>query len=298
MRELVEQLLAAKRPKAALGAARLQIEKLDSPLIVRLLKDVATTSSEHDSNIRFQGYEFSRAFEILDDRADVSADELAHLEFLYLSALQHEKRGIPNLERQLAENPGLFAQAVGLSYRRKDPGEDPAEWQISNEEARASAGTLAYWLLHRAKRIPGTGNDGKIDAAKLKAWLREARALCKTYGRELAGDNSIGELLSKSGCDEDGLWPAAAVRDALEEFGNQAIAEGMAVGLYNQRGAHWRDIGGKQERELASMYRGWSKQTALEWPFSSRLLERIAQSYDRDAEWHDTNANLLKRLPY
>jgi addiction module HigA family antidote len=298
LRELVEQLLAAKRPKAALGAARLQIEKLDSPLIVRLLKDVATTSSEHDSNIRFQGYEFSRAFEVLDDRADVSADELAHLEFLYLSALQHEKRGIPNLERQLAENPGLFAQAVGLSYSRKDQGEDPPEWQISNEEARASAGTLAYWLLHRAKRIPGTGNDGKIDAAKLKAWLREARALCKTYGRELAGDNSIGELLSKSGCDEDGLWPAAAVRDALEEFGNQAIAEGMAVGLYNQRGVHRRDVGGKQERELAATYRGGSKQTAFEWPFTSRLLERIAQSYDRDAEWHDTAANLRKRLPY
>jgi hypothetical protein len=192
----------------------------------------------------------------------------------------------------------LTCTAAGPSYNRKDPGEDPPEWRINNEEARASVGTLAYWLLHRAKRIPGTDNHGKIGASKLKAWLREARALCKTYGRELAGDNSIGELLSKSSRDEDGIWPAVAVRDALEEFGNQAIEEGMAVGLYNQRGAHWRDVGGKQERELAAMYRGWSKQTALEWPFTSRLLERIAQSYDRDAEWHDTNANLLKRLPY
>ena len=92
--------------------------------------------------------------------------------------------------------------------------------------------------------------------------------------------------------------PAVAVREALEEFGNPRIAEGMAVGLYNQRGAHWRDVGGKQERELAAMYRGWSKQTAVEWPFTSRLLERIAQRYDSDAEWHDYDANLRKRLSY
>jgi hypothetical protein len=296
--ELVGRLLTAGRPKAALGAVRFQVETLDSPLIVRLLKDLATKSSEHDSNIRFQGYELSQAFEVLDDRAEVSADEMAHLEFLYLSALEHEKRGIPNLERQIAETPALFVQAVCLTYKRKDEGEDPPEWRVANQEARTNIATQAYALLHKAKRIPGAGNDGKIDVSKLKEWLKEVRALCKTYGRELAGDNSIGELLSKSGRAEDGMWPAVAVRDVLEEFGNQKIAEGMVVGLYNQRGAHWRDVGGKQERELAAMYRGWSKETAIQWPFTARLLEQIAERYDRDAEWHDTDANLGKRLSY
>jgi hypothetical protein len=49
---------------------------------------------------------------------------------------------------------------------------------------------------------------------------------------------------------------------------------------------------------LAAKYRGWSTQIAIEWPFTSRLLEQIASSYDRDAQWHDTDANLRKRLPY
>jgi addiction module HigA family antidote len=297
VRELVDRLLDAKRPKTALVAVRFQVEKLDSPLIVRLLKDLATTATEQDSNVRFKPYELARAFEILDHRANVAADELAHLEFLYLSALQHEKRGIPNLQRQLAETPALFAQAVGLTYKRKDSGEDPPEWHIEGEEARSTVAGQAYSLLHQAKRVPGTGDNGKIEVAKLKEWIRDARALCKSYGRELAGDNSIGELLSKSGRDEDGIWPAIAVRDALEELGNQTIADGMAVGLYNQRGPHWRDVGGKQERELAEMYRGWSQQTAVEWPFTSRLLDRIARTYDGEAVWHDTDANLRRRLP-
>ena len=298
LRELVTRLLAADKPKAAFAAVRFQIEKLDSPLIVRLLKDLATTSSGQDSNIHFKSFDFERAFEVLDNRPDASPDDLAHLEFLYLSALAHEKRGIPHLERQLAKSPAMFAQAVGLTYMRKDAGEDPPEWQVANEEARSSVATQAYDLLHKAKRIPGTGTDGMIDAPVLKAWIKEVRALCKSYGREFAGDNCIGELLSKSSRDEDGMWPAVAVRDALEEFGNGAIAEGMAVGLYNQRGAHWRGVGGQQERDLAAMYRGWSKRTAVDWPFTSRLLEHIACRYDRDAEWHDTDANLRRRLSH
>jgi hypothetical protein len=132
--------------------------------------------------------------------------------------------GIPNLQRQLAQTPTLFAQAVGLVYKRRDAGEDPPEWHIEGENARSSVATQAYTLLHQAKLIPGTGDDGKVDVRKLKEWIKDARALCRSYGREQVGDNCIGELLSKSGRDEDGIWPAIPVRNALEEIGNKTIA--------------------------------------------------------------------------
>ena len=299
LREIVDRLLLTNRPKAALACVRLYVEKVDSPRIVRLLKAVATTSSDVDVNVRFQSYDFVKAFEALDNRADVSVDELAHLEFLYLSALGHGERGIPNLERQLVTSPVLFVQAVGLVYIRKDGGEDdPPEWHVENEEARRNVATQAYRLLQNAKRIPGTGDDGKIDVLRLKAWIKEVRAQCKAYGREEVGDSRIGALLSKSKRDEDGIWPAIAVREALEEIGNQNIADAMAIGLYNQRGAHFRDVDGRQERDFVAQYRGWAKQTAVEWPFTSRLLGQIAKSYNHDAEWHDTDATLRKRLPY
>jgi hypothetical protein len=298
LREAIDRLLWVNRPKAALASVRFHLEKVDSPRIVRLLKELATTSSDVDMNVRFQSHEFVEAFEVLDNRADVSMDELAHLEFLYLSALEHDKRGIPTLERQLVTSPVLFVQAIGLVYVRTDGGEDPPEWHVENEEARRNIATQAYRLLRNAKRIPGTDDHGKIDVSKLKAWIKEVRAQCKAYRREEVGDSCIGELLSKSKRDEDGIWPAVAVREALEETGNQSIANGMAVGRYNQRGAHFRDVDGRQERDLAAQYRGWAKQTAVEWPFTSRLLEQIAKSYDHDAVRHDTDATLRKRLPY
>jgi hypothetical protein len=205
--------------------------------------------------------------------------------------------GIPNLQRQLAQTPTLFAQAVGLVYKRRDAGEDPPEWHIEGENARSSVATQAYTLLHQAKLIPGTGDDGKVDVRKLKEWIKDARALCRSYGREQVGDNCIGELLSKSGRDEDGIWPAIPVRNALEEIGNKTIARRHGGRALQPTRSPLREPGGKQERELAAMYRAWSKLTAVDWPFTSRLLERIAQSYERDAEWHDTDANLRRRLP-
>lgn len=228
----------------------------------------------------------------------MSADELAHLEFLYLAALEHEERGIPNLERQLANDPTLFVQAVSLVYKRRGGDvPDPPEWNLDDDKARENVATQAYQILHKSKRIPGTDESGKIDNAKLKAWIVEVRRLLAGYGRQDVGDSAIGELLSKSKQDTDGIWPVIAIREVLEEIGNQKVASAMAVGLYNQRGAHWRDVDGRQERELAAKYRDWSKRTAVEWPFTSQLFEQIARSYDRDAQWHDTDANLRKRLP-
>jgi hypothetical protein len=50
-------------------------------------------------------------------------------------------------------------------------------------------------------------------------------------------------------------------------------------------------------RELSAKYRGWSRQVAFDSPFISSLLEDIENTYDREAEWHDTDANLRRRLP-
>jgi hypothetical protein len=296
LNELVVKLLAAKRPKAAFGAARLYLSKLDSPTITRLLNELAEATFESDVQFQFSSYDFGTAFEILDGRADVPANELVGLEFKYLSALEHQKRGIPMLERQISEAPALFMQAVGLTYKRSGPGDDPPEWRVPSGSDHSSISTQTYRLLRRIRRIPGSDNDGRIDAKKLSQWIREVRAIAKAHGRELVADHCIGELLSKSSTDEDGVWPRIAIRDVLEDLGNKAIADAMGIGLYNQRGAHTRDIGGKQERDLAAKYRGWSKRTAISWPFTSRLLENIALGYDRDAQWHDTDADVRRRL--
>ena len=295
---IIDRLLDVDRPRAAFSVVRLDFKEIESKSLVRLLKVMATNGTESAGHYPLKSYSISQALKVLDSRVDVSRDEIAQLEFIYLGALDHDERGIPNLERQIAESPALFVQAVGLTYKRSDNGQDPPEWRPRGVEAAASIATQTYRLLHKIKHTPGTREDGTIDAAKLKAWIKEVRALCKTYGRELPGDHCIGELLAKSAVGPDGIWPCVAVRDALEETGTKEITDGMAIGVHNARGVHWRGEGGQQERDLSAKYRGWSKQVAFDSPFASRLLEQIAQSYDSEAAWQDTEASIRKRLMY
>lgn len=299
VQELIERLLEADRPRAALTTIRFDLKDVASDTLIDLLKEVATSSSEPSGHYRIDAHEVSEALTILSRRPEVSRDELAHLEFLYLSALERGTYGIPNLERQIAENASLFMQAIALAYKRSDDREDPAELRRpSSEEGARSVATQAYRLIHKVSRIPGADDNGVIDEAKLKQWITDVRAQCETYARVEIGDQAIGEVLAKSKPGLDGIWPPEPIRKVLEIVGTKNIATGMSIGLYNLRGAHFRGPGGEQERELAAKYRSWSKDIAFESPFVSRMLENIARSYDRDAEWHDTDADISKRLTY
>jgi addiction module HigA family antidote len=294
---LTERLLEFERPRAALSIIRLELKEIETENLIRVLTDAATKDTETSGTYQLDPYSISEAFKVLAGRG-VAVDDLARLEFMYLSALERSEYGIPNLERQLVAKPSIFMEALAFAYKRNDGGEDPPEWRRANSEGARSIATQAYWLLHKAKRTPGTGDDGTINVKELKTWITEVRALCKTYGRVEVGDLAIGDLLSKSKPGADGIWPNEATREALEDVGTKDIARGMGTGLYNARGAHWRGEGGEQERELATKYRDWSKRVANESPFTSQLLEQIALNYDNDAKWHDTDANVRKRLSY
>ena len=295
--ELIDRLLEANRPRAAFATVRFEFKKIETPNLIRLLTEVATNDSERTGTWQIDGFSVGEAFKVLSGRG-VSEAELARLEFMYLSALERSEYGIPNLERELAKSPSLFVETLALIYRRDDGGEDPPELRKPSKEAASSLAPQAYQLLQNAKRIPGTQEDGMIDSQELKDWIVEVLTLAKNFGRLVVCEHAIGHLLAKSKLGADGIWPSEPIREVLEEIGTKEIAVGMSIGLYNSRGAHWRAPGGDQERELAAMYRGWSKTLAVNSSFTSRLLEEIAKTYDHDAEWHDTDANIRKRLPY
>ena len=72
---------------------------------------------------------------------------------------------------------------------------------------------------------------------------------------------------------------------------------GAHTGIYNSRGVHWRGEGGNQERELAEMYRKWSQALQISHPFvASKLLMRLAKTYDHEAGHEDTEAGIRRRL--
>jgi len=294
--ELVDRLLDARRPRAAFHAVHMDWDKVEASQLKRLLQAVATVGAEPQDSFKLDAYHISEALESLDGRAGVSPDEMAQLEFMFLSALDRSEHGIPNLERQIAESPAAYVQALALAYKRSDSGQDPPEWCIDDPEKRDAVISAIHRLLHQLTRIPGTDCDGKVNAEALQRWLTEVRRLCAQSARVDIGDHKIGELLSHAPADEDGVRPCIAVCEAMERIGSQRISEGFQIGIRNARGAHWRGEGGAQERGLADQYRSWAQRRAFDYPYVSSVLEAIAASYDREAEWHDSDAKVNKRL--
>jgi hypothetical protein len=84
------------------------------------------------------------------------------------------------------------------------------------------------------------------------------------------------------------------VRHLLETIGSPSIEAGLHVGVVNSRGVTSRGAydGGGLERSLADRYRRWAKETALNWPRTSRILRRLAEDYESDARRMDARAQI------
>lgn len=293
--ELTDRLLEARRPRAAFHAVHMDFKDIETSRLKRLLRDVATVNTEPAGHFKLDRYYISEALSSLNGRAGVSRDEMAQLEFFFIDALDHSSYGIPNLENQIAQSPALFVQAVALAYKRSDDKEDPPEWKIENPEQRAAVASAAYRLLDRIKRLPGTDENGMINAAALAAWLAEVRRLCREYARADIGDHCLGKLLAKAP-EGAGVWPCEAVCEAMEEIASAEIGRGFYIGVHNSRGAHYRGEGGEQERELAAKYHAWAERLHFDYPYVGGVLEGIAASYEREAGWQDSEAKVTKRL--
>lgn len=294
--EAAERLVEAKRPLAAFHAVHLDWSKVETSRLKRLLRAVATTPLERPPIFRLSEHDVSESFKSLNARADVSKDELATLEFQFLEALEHGKYGIPNLESQICANPALFVQAVALAFRPNDGGRDPDDIGIQDAAKREAAATAAYRLLDRIKRLPGADELGNIDVEKLKAWLKTVRSELKALGRSEIGDERIGQLLARAAKSASGARPKAEICEAIEWMAAEHVAKGFQVAERNSRGVVWRGEGGSQERELAARYRGIAQSLAYSFPFVSAMIESIAASYDREAQWEDTDAQVRSRL--
>lgn len=301
----VDHLVAAGRPRAAFQLIHMDIaEALQPRQLYDLLQQVAQ-STEQTRTHQLERHYITKAFQVLRESGEISEDELAGLEFTYLDALDPDdddegaKSKIPNLERYIDKHPEMFAQAVAFVFKRKDAGEDPPELRLDDPEAASTRATNAYRLLQSLRRIPGRNRLGQLDSAAIEAWVKQVREGCAALGRPGMGDECMGSLFAHASVDkDDGVWPVRPLRDALENVLNERMADGIHVGLHNKRGVVWRGEGGGQERDLASKYEQWARALEYSHPQVSRIMTGMAKSYTKEAEWHDTDADIRKRLHY
>ena len=284
--EAVDRLLEFNRPKEAMNAVEHSWELVETSRLKRLL-NAYTTSDPEAANVKLLSqYAISDAFDSLDNRSEATDQEKAQLEFLYATPLEHSRHGIPNLERALATYPEFFVELVALLLGKGNSTND------DNREALASS---AFTVMNRIRKSPGTGDDGIINVDDLKSWINKVRDL--SVGLDYADviDSEIGELLSRAPVVEGDIWPCRPVCEALESVRSESMGIGLKIGVINDRGAHMV-TGGNEERELAEAYRDRARRLSYEFPFVATLVEDIAKSYEADAEFWETRAEIDQRF--
>ncbi|MDR3469928.1 MAG: hypothetical protein P4M07_28710 [Xanthobacteraceae bacterium] len=277
--------MSAGRATAAIDAVHRRIGEIPINLVFDMLDAVLSeisTSKRSISNMLV--YHLEKIFEVLENRKDVAIEEIARREYAYLPLLRHRKKPLV-LHRIMAESPKFYVSVISDTFKAASAKEEETS---EEKRARASAG---YRLLSSFKSVPGE-DRGSVDFGTLQTWTFGVRQEAIEVDRARVADQYIGHILAHAPLDKiDNFWPDQSVRILLEQLDSDDVENGLLVERSNMRGPHWRSLyeGGVQERTLAEQYKIWAKGTA-NWPRTSATLQRIAQKYERDAEYEDIRA--------
>ena len=244
------------------------------------------------------GYQFATLIKTLDRHRDhLGIGRVARLEWLYYPALRHDPDfQAPNVYRGMSQDPDMFVWMVELAFRPANAaGEDRAE----PNEVRQRLGLNAFGVLRswpEAHFVPGLDEHGRVDDERLNRWVHDSRLRLAEIDRTNIGDEMIGAALAASPADPDGAWPGLAVRNLIERLDSDSIDTGVFVAVRNRRGVTSRSLtaGGGQERVLAQHNHEQSL-GFRQWPRTAAIFGGLAQSYEREADREDEEAEAHRR---
>ena len=237
-------------------------------------------------------------FKVLDKHRDhLGTSRVAILEWHYHPLLHHDPDfSAPNLYRELASDPELFAQFVEWAFKpaTATPDERPPLTEAQQQMALSAYQLLRSWPA--SQFVPALDDGGALDAASLQAWIDSARSRLAASDRSTIGDEMIGAALAASPKDPDGEWPGLAVRNLLERLQCDSLEGGFLMAVRNQRGVTSRSLtaGGEQERQLTESYKEQSRRFQ-EWPRTAAIFSKLARSYEHEARLHDREAETVRR---
>ena len=301
--EATKRLMGASRPRAAFSCIQTHPEKLGVKTLYRLLSNIAKEDNEQSGQYMLDSYHITRAFKHIDASNELSLEEKAGLEYMYMELLSSrfgrtKDNLLPNLERYIELHPELYVQAITWAYKRKDGTPDLSKVNMSKKHTQNLAKRSSH-LLEAVEIIPGHNDLGELETERLRRWVTTVRESCEKLNRSEVGDLCIGKLLSASAIGTDDIWPCEEVRDILEDIQSEEIMRGICSGIYNSRGVTTRmpDDGGEQERSLAKKYREFGRKILSSYPFvATKLLFAIAESYEHDAKRYDADVSARLRL--
>lgn len=296
--EAVQLLMTAGRPWAAFEAIQWAPERLDASLLVALLRTMADGEGKphptiHESQIR-------AAVKAAETGDTLTAEEKAQLEFLWVPVLgsrwdDDKDVRIPWLERYVQKHPVFFVRQAAETFFQDDG-------TMSNsglddkaaEQQRRRGRSLFRSLMH----LPGSDETGALRQKVLLKWIRTARMEAHQLKVAEATDVCIGQWIARSSADDDGMWPAAFVCEALEDLQpSETLVKAVVSERRRMLGAHWLDENGTASRQEGERYCEWAERLGESYPFvAAKILKTLAEQLTRQADAEGARVILQRRV--
>ena len=196
-------------------------------------------------------------------------------------------------ERLIINDATAFAELVSWVYKpeaERDEDKTLTQEQIMNRAKNAKE------LLERMRLFRNYDDIEPMDSDQLKSWVQIAREQFKNLDRTKIGDRQIGMLLAKSSGEEEGIFPNKIVCEVIEELGTDSLEDSFVHEVLYPNGSRFTtrgaDEGGNQEHALADKYQDYAKSMQLIYPRTSKILQKISDSYRYDAKREDMENEL------
>ena len=287
----ISKLLQYRRFSSAVEVARCHLTPIPSDMLIDILRGWGTEESQEPQSL--VGYEIKGIFEELNKRSDIDKKTLLELELWYLPLLTDVggQVGVPHLEAELASNPDSFVQLLKWLYSPKNKDQQRKEQEGLSEEEVQNAAERSYLMLEAWRKIPGMQEDGTIEEAELRKWIKVARTLARECDRLEAADIHIGQLLAKYP-ENSPHWPERTIFQVIEDINTEKLKMGYSVGMWNKQGVTVRGAfdGGCIEYERAEYFGKLASELMCDYPNVAEVFQRLQDDYGRLGNRHDEMA--------
>jgi hypothetical protein len=287
----IKNLINYKRFFTALEISSHIPEKLQSDLLIDVLEKSATQIGSEE--IRIDGYEVNRVFEVLDSRKDIDRSKMIQLEWYYLPILASygNPRNPKILHEELAINPDFFIEVIKSFYKSKDEALNIKERDGLTDEQIQTRAKHVYELLNSWKTIPGVNENGEINTEELNSWIHKVRELAIETDRLEVVDIQIGKLLAQYP-ENNKIWPPKEICQVIESINTDSLISNFSSATFNKRGFSTRGAfeGGDIERGHAEYFENLAKLQRSKFPIVASILSNLARGYREDAKRMDVRA--------
>ncbi len=171
-------------------------------------------------------------------------------------------------------NANLFAEIISLTYKKDDG---------SFDDSMDSEKKQVFFSMERdIKFCPGEEN-GSINKDILNKWVSEFKSCLEYQQQNSRFSDKLGKLFACSPTGSDGIFPHEAIRDKIEEIGNEELMNSFALAIIYGRGVH-NVTGGKDEYKLGEKYAEISRKLSVRYPKTAKIFSIISRSFFNEAE--------------